>query len=98
MDYQLVDIKCISAQCRTWTDLEQLRITQLTESIIDCQCLVSPLIVRQKSVLEFELVSGSIRFEAVKNARDIDPRTFEMVGCMVIGNKDNIEKILKQLV
>lgn len=77
---------------------EQQTIKALALSIIECNGLITPIILKRTSkyAQEFIIVSNEIAYHAAKLAQELKPQQCEMVNAFIIDTKEKAN-IIKQL-
>jgi hypothetical protein len=80
-------------------DYEVERIEELALQILKAEGIISPLILRRKSLDAYEVVENDFGYYAAVRAREIDPRKGELISAIII-DSDNptiSESIVKQI-
>ena len=94
IEFSLVDVKEISSNALR-SQFEEDRINNLADSILESGGLLRPLILKQVSIDEFQVVKGHLEYYAAVRAREKDARAAEMVRAFVIPIKADDDVISK---
>jgi len=84
MKFFLVDVTAITPPTPDATPEELVTAKPLSESIVESGGLIQPLVLRQKTPFNFEVVTDRIHYFAARRAWMLNPRNHEMVNAMVI--------------
>jgi ParB family chromosome partitioning protein len=79
----LIPVKGITSRVPRSTFPEDA-IEQAAHSILEAEGIINPIVVRQISLKEFEVVSGDFEYYAAARAREIDLARGEMIDAIVL--------------
>ena len=98
MEFFLVDVKSITPPLSI-KQADKTQIKQLAESILECNGLIKPLVLKQTGPETYAVISGHTGYYAALKAREIDPRKGEMVNAFVIppNAEESVTRQLKAL-
>ena len=83
MEFFLVDVKTITPSLSS-EQTDKTQITQPAESILECNRLLKPLVLKQAGAETYTVISGYTAYDAALKAQEINPRKGEMVNAFVI--------------
>ncbi|KAI9131258.1 ParB N-terminal domain-containing protein [Acaryochloris sp. CCMEE 5410] len=92
-EYYLVDVKSITSnQPRSSFDEDDL--DKLAKSILESEILLKPLVLDQTGPESYEVLDGHFEYYGAVRAKEINPRSGEMVSAFVISPKEkgNVSK------
>lgn len=92
-EYYLVDVKSISSN-KPRSSFDEKDLEKLAKSILDSEILLKPLVLDQTGPESYEVFDGHFEYYGAVRAREINPRSGEMVSAFVISPKDkgNVSK------
>lgn len=91
----LIPVKKItSSQARSTFPSEV--IEQAAKAILEAEGTINPIVVRQISLREFEVIEGHLEYYAAVRAREIDLERAEMIDAIVV-QPENEAAILEQI-
>lgn len=94
-EYYLVDVKSIASnQPRSRFDENDL--DKLAKSILESEILLKPLVLGQTGPESYEVIDGHFEYYGAVRAKEINPRSGEMVSAFVISPKEK-ENVSKQI-
>ncbi len=88
--FYLVDVKEISSTISR-SNFDENKLEQLANSILITGCLLKPLLLRQISPMNYELLEGHLEYWAAVKAKEKEPILAEMVSAFVV--KPEVETI-----
>lgn len=82
-EYYLVDVKSITSKVpRSEFKVDELET--LAQSILAAGGLLSPLLLKQTGVDSYEVLTGDLEYYAAVRAKEINPRSAEMVNAFIV--------------
>jgi predicted nucleic acid-binding OB-fold protein len=82
-EYYLVDIKSITSKVPR-SEFKVDDIEALAQSILTAGGLLSPLLLKQTGVDSYEVLAGDHEYYAAVRAKEINPRSAEMVNSFIV--------------
>ena len=71
-------------------------LEKAAQLILQAEGVINPIILQRTSLKSYEVIEGDFEYYAAARAREIDPRTGEMIGAFII-EEENEEVIKKQV-
>ncbi|MDJ0678055.1 MAG: DUF655 domain-containing protein [Calothrix sp. MO_167.B42] len=71
-------------------------IEEAAKLILASEGVINPIVVRRTSLKSYEVVNGAFEYYAAARAREIDPKTGEMIGVFIL-EEDNEELLTQQI-
>jgi len=95
MKFFLVDVVCITC-AKAREQFDTAKIEALAETILECDGLLRPVILKATGPESFEVIDGFLEYWAAVRVREKNPRKGEMVNAFVVPTKSE-KTILKQV-
>ncbi len=81
--YYMVDVKDITSTV-PHSEFNVRKLEQLARSILAAGGLLSPLLLKQTGAESYEVLTGDLEYYAAVRAKEISPRTAEMVNAFIV--------------
>ncbi|NJM71903.1 MAG: hypothetical protein HC862_17830 [Scytonema sp. RU_4_4] len=91
----LVAVKKITSR-KPRSNFADEQIEQVAKLILESQGIINPIVVSRTSLQSYEVVDGDFEYYAAARAKEIDPRTGEMIGVFIV-EPENEESIKNQI-
>ncbi|GAP97141.1 ParB N-terminal domain-containing protein [Leptolyngbya sp. NIES-2104] len=91
----LIPVKKITSN-QSRSNFSQDVLEQAAKAILEAEGTINPIVVRQVSLREFEVIEGHLEYYAAVRAREIDLGRGEMIDAIVV-QPENEEAILDQI-
>lgn len=95
LDSSLIPVRKIVSHVPRSTFLDE-QIEQTAKAILDAEGIINPIIVRQLSFQEFEVVEGHLEYYAAVRARELDLARGEMTDVIIL-EPENEAAVLAQI-
>lgn len=98
MEFRLIDVVSIISKVPR-SQFEEVELTQLAESILECEGVLTPPVLKVIGLDSYEVIEGDREYYAAVVAREKNPRKGEMINAFVVPLKyeENIRKQLSVL-
>ena len=94
-EYYLVDVKSITSTIPR-SQFREDDLDKLAQSILASGGLLSPILLKQTGLENYEVLAGDLEYYAAVKAKEINPRAAEMVNAFIISPKQQ-EAAMKQV-
>ncbi|MBE9013838.1 hypothetical protein IQ250_26985 [Pseudanabaenaceae cyanobacterium LEGE 13415] len=95
LNSSLIPVKKITSN-QSRSSFPQDVIEQAAKAILEAEGTINPIVVRQVSLREFEVIEGHLEYYAAVRAREIDLGRGEMIDAIVV-QPENESAILEQI-
>ncbi|MGB3299653.1 MAG: hypothetical protein WBA76_15415 [Phormidesmis sp.] len=82
----MVDVKDITSTVPR-SEFDVRKLEQLAQSILAAGGLLSPLLLKQTGAESYKVLTGDLEYYAAVRAKEISPRTAEMVNAFVVSDE-----------